>query len=63
MGKKKREPSSPYSEPRRAIRLFVLEEEHREIRLAAAENDLPMSEFCRQAAVKHARELRKRTAK
>jgi hypothetical protein len=47
-------PRGPYQEDRKVIRLAVLPDEHAAIRVAAARAGLPMSEFCRRAAVQAA---------
>ena len=40
-----------YKDQRLAVRLFLLPEEHKRVRLAAAARGIAMSEFCRRAVV------------
>jgi hypothetical protein len=52
-------------EHRRAVRLYFPDAEFRAVRIAAAEADLPMSEFCRRASMMAATEglLKEQSAK
>ncbi len=56
----KRESKSPYSEPRRAIRLYLPEAEYDRVRVAAAVCRLPMSEFCRQGSLEKVVQVEKK---
>jgi hypothetical protein len=43
-----------YKQERQPVRLFLLPEEHKRVRLAAAAKEMAMSEFCRMAVVEAA---------
>lgn len=44
----------PYKDARKAVRLFLMEDEHKQMRRAAAECDETMAEFCRRVVVEAA---------